>query len=78
MATFVFYQDYTITLNKRDYYTIEAKTLAQARKLARESDGDLENCPQATYLASTTDDCDGYYDKMGNCTIYDDTGEEIE
>ena len=78
MATYVFYQDYTITLSKRDYYTIEAKSLAQARKFARECDGDLELCPQATFLAGTTDDCGGYYDKMGNCTIYDNTGEEVE
>lgn len=77
MATFQFYQDVEATITRREYYTIEADTLEEARELAS-GVGNLDDCDNAEYQSSELllDD-DGYNNGRIN-GIYDEEGEEIE
>lgn len=77
MATFKFYQDVEAIITRREYYTIEAETLEEARQLA-EGCANLEDCESAEYDSSELllDD-DGYNNGRIN-GIYDEEGEEIE
>lgn len=77
MATFKFYQDVEAVVTRREYYTIEAETIEQARELAS-GVCNLDDCDEAEYDGSELllDD-DGYSDgKVYG--IYDEDGEEID
>lgn len=77
MATFKFYQDIRVVANRREYYTIEADTLEEARQLA-EGCADLEDCESAEYDSSELILEDDEYFHNRICGIYDEDGEEIE
>lgn len=77
MAKFRFYQDVQVITTRREYYTIEADTLEEARQLA-EGCANLEDCESAEYDSSELLLDDDGYNNGRIYGIYDEDGEEIE
>jgi hypothetical protein len=77
MAKFRFYQNVQVIATRREYYTIEADTLEEARQLA-EGCANLEDCESAEYNSSELLLDDDGYNNGRIYGIYDEDGEEIE
>lgn len=80
MATFKFYQEYNVVRKVREYYTIEADTLEDARAKAEEVTN-LEEIDGAEFIDTedVIDETQDYYDYQCReiTGIYDEDGEEI-